>query len=269
MRPDEIERFFAARALGADSLAMAIHVRDDDRLIGTCALSQLDARQRLGAVPHHDRREGRLGPRLRHRGDPADDRPRVRRRSACTGSALSVFSFNERAIRSYRSVGFVVEGRAREAIWREGRWWDEISMSILDSDWEALRDAPARDADALGRDGGGPRPTRRAAGRGGHGRAASGGGDEHARARRPTPPGPTFRELIEAKGHAVDNARAAVARLEAAFAAGDLVRTPALTSSSRDLMLALEQDEGQKLGGKSAEAARFILRAIDRELDNA
>ena len=34
-----------------------------------------------------------------------------------------------------------------------------------------------------------------------------------------------------------------------------------------DLMRALEQDEGQKLGGKSAEAARFILRAIDRELD--
>ena len=36
-----------------------------------------------------------------------------------------------------------------------------------------------------------------------------------------------------------------------------------------DLMLALDQDEGEKLGGKSAEAARFILRAIDRELDRA
>jgi hypothetical protein len=36
-----------------------------------------------------------------------------------------------------------------------------------------------------------------------------------------------------------------------------------------DLMVALEQDEGQKLGGKSAEAARFIGRAISRELDNA
>ena len=35
-------------------------------------------RQRLGAVPHHDRREGRVGPGLRHRGDPADARPRVR-----------------------------------------------------------------------------------------------------------------------------------------------------------------------------------------------
>jgi hypothetical protein len=51
---------------------------------------------------------------------------------------LTVFSFNERAIRSYRSVGFVVEGRAREAIWREGRWWDEIAMSILGSDWTAM-----------------------------------------------------------------------------------------------------------------------------------
>ena len=72
-----------------------------------------------------------------------------------------------------------------------------------------------------------------------------------------------------AKGHAVMNARDAVARLEAAFAAGDLVRTPAIDQMLGDLMVALEQDEGQKLGGKSAEAARFILRAIDRELDNA
>ena len=45
--------------------------------------------------------------------------------------------------------------------------------------------------------------------------------------------------------------------------------TPALDQFLADLMHALEQDEGQKLGGKSAEAARFILRAIDRELDNA
>jgi hypothetical protein len=78
-----------------------------------------------------------------------------------------------------------------------------------------------------------------------------------------------IRELIAAKGHTVDNARAAVARLDAAFAAGDLERTPAMDQYLGDLMLALEQDDDQKLGGKSAEAARFILRAIDRELDNA
>jgi hypothetical protein len=74
---------------------------------------------------------------------------------------------------------------------------------------------------------------------------------------------------MEAKGHAVENARAAVTRLGAAFSAGDLQRTPGLDLMLADLMVALEQDEGQKLGGKSAEAARFILRAISRELDNA
>lgn len=78
-----------------------------------------------------------------------------------------------------------------------------------------------------------------------------------------------FRELMDAKGHAVENARAAVAGVEAALASRVLVRTPLLDQMLGDLMVALEQDEGQKLGGKSAEAARFILRAISRELDNA
>jgi hypothetical protein len=77
------------------------------------------------------------------------------------------------------------------------------------------------------------------------------------------------RELIAAKGHAVDNARAAVARLDVAFDAGDLEPTKALRLYLDDLARALEQAEGQKLGGKSAEAARFILRAIDGELDRA
>ena len=77
------------------------------------------------------------------------------------------------------------------------------------------------------------------------------------------------RELIEAKGHVVDNARGVIARLDTAFAAGDLTRTPALMQFLMDLEPALEQDDGQKLGGKSAEAARFILKAIDRELDRA
>jgi hypothetical protein len=77
------------------------------------------------------------------------------------------------------------------------------------------------------------------------------------------------RSLIEAKGHTVDNARAVIIRLDAAFAAGDLERTTSLDLFLQDLGQALEQDDDQKLGGKSAEAAKFILRAIDRELDRA
>ena len=66
--------------------------------------------------------------------------------------------------------------------------------------------------------------------------------------------------LNEANGTADwDIASAYEAMARAHLAAGDL----------GDLMRALEQDDGEKLGGKSAEAARFILRAIDRELDQA
>lgn len=78
-----------------------------------------------------------------------------------------------------------------------------------------------------------------------------------------------FNQLIDQKGHAVDNARAAVVRLETAFAEGALVRTREIDQTLADLQIALEQDEGQKLGGKSAEAARFITRALSRQLEDA
>ena len=145
MRREEIERFFTARALGPESLSLAVHIRETDRLIGTCALSQLDSDN--GSALYHitigekdawGHGYGTEATRLML--DHAFGTLNLHR------IGLSVFSFNERAIRSYRSCGFVVEGRAREAIWREGRWWDEISMSILDSDWATRRGG--RDAQA-------------------------------------------------------------------------------------------------------------------------
>ena len=78
-----------------------------------------------------------------------------------------------------------------------------------------------------------------------------------------------IRTLIAAKGHAVDNAREVITRLELAFEDRSLARTPMLEQYLADLGQALEREEGEKLGGKSAEAARFIMRAIDRELDAA
>lgn len=77
-----------------------------------------------------------------------------------------------------------------------------------------------------------------------------------------------FADQAAAKGHVVENARAAATGLEAAFAAGVLARTPAIDAMLRDLAAALDADAdaGERLGGKSAEAARFVLRAIGREL---
>lgn len=78
-----------------------------------------------------------------------------------------------------------------------------------------------------------------------------------------------FRAILQEKGHSVDIAGRALVRLELAFAQGALRPTPAIEQAILDLRLALDEKEGQRLGGKSAEAARFILRAIDRDLDAA
>jgi len=78
-----------------------------------------------------------------------------------------------------------------------------------------------------------------------------------------------FRRLIAQPGHAIDNARTAMEALESAFSEGALVRTPEIDQTLADLRLALEQDDDQKLGGKSAEAARFITRRLSQLLDDA
>jgi len=142
MRSDEIDRFFQLRALGHESLTMAIHERATGRLIGSCAFSQLDGEN--GSAMYHIT----IGEKDTWGQGHGTEATRLMLDHAFAGLGLhrvglTVFSFNERAIRSYRSCGFVVEGRAREAIWRDGRWWDEISMSVLESDWRARQAAPA------------------------------------------------------------------------------------------------------------------------------
>jgi RimJ/RimL family protein N-acetyltransferase len=55
-------------------------------------------------------------------------------------SALSVTEFNQAGIRAYEKAGFTVEGRRRESVLHDGRWYDNLLMSILDYEWAARRD---------------------------------------------------------------------------------------------------------------------------------
>lgn len=43
---------------------------------------------------------------------------------------------NEPALRAYRAVGFVEEGRLREHAWIDGRYVDVIRMAVLRGEWE-------------------------------------------------------------------------------------------------------------------------------------
>ena len=142
MRSDEIERFFTARVVGPDALSMAVHERRTDRLVGTCAFSQMDGDNgcalfhiTIGESDTWGLGYGSEATRLMI--DHAFGTLGLHR------IALYVFEFNVRAIRAYRRCGFLVEGRSRESIWREGRWWDELAMSILESDWRSAKSGVA------------------------------------------------------------------------------------------------------------------------------
>ena len=219
---------------------MAIHERATDRLLGTCAFSQLDGENgsalfhiTIGEKDAWNQGFGTEATRLML--EHAFERLRLHR------IGLSVFAFNERAIRAYQRAGFVIEGRAREAIRRDDRWWDEVEMSILQGDWQAQR--ASRDGQAGDRPDDPARGGRRepAPDRSGH-RPPARHADDRADPLSVASSGPAadaaradFRAAMEAKGHAVDNARAAADGLEAAFASGALQRTPLLDQMLGDL----------------------------------
>ncbi|KAL2825233.1 acyl-CoA N-acyltransferase [Aspergillus pseudoustus] len=53
--------------------------------------------------------------------------------------SLDVLASNEGAIGLYKSVGFVEEGRQREAVWQFRKWNDILDMGILEHEWARLR----------------------------------------------------------------------------------------------------------------------------------
>ena len=134
MSQPEIERFFQVRMLAADALAYSIVELSSRRVIGFTTFSALDGDN--GSVMFHitigerDAWGRGLGTEatqlmLQH----AFERLGLHR------VGLTVFSYNTRAIRAYEKAGFRVEGRLREAIQRQGEFFDEVQMGILAGEW--------------------------------------------------------------------------------------------------------------------------------------
>lgn len=137
MATEEIEAFFRARLLADDALAYAIHVRASDRLVGLTTFSALDP-ENSSAMFHITIGE----PDAWNQGMGTEAVELMLRHAFETLGlhrvGLGVFSFNERAIRAYQKAGFTIEGRLRDAIWRDQRHWDELSMGILADEWRRL-----------------------------------------------------------------------------------------------------------------------------------
>jgi RimJ/RimL family protein N-acetyltransferase len=52
---------------------------------------------------------------------------------------LKVYEDNPKAIRAYEKCGFQHEGRLRQAIYRKGRYYDELLMSVLSHEFKGTR----------------------------------------------------------------------------------------------------------------------------------
>jgi RimJ/RimL family protein N-acetyltransferase len=138
MSDEEIDRFFHGRLMSTESVAYAIEVRASRRLIGLTTFSNLDPDN--GSVMFHITIGEPDAWGLGYGTEAAELMLWLAfERIGLHRVALSVFGFNERAIRSYEKAGFTVEGRDREAIVRDGQRWDELTMGILAPEWRSRR----------------------------------------------------------------------------------------------------------------------------------
>jgi RimJ/RimL family protein N-acetyltransferase len=117
------------------TLEFAVRTLTDDRLIGFVAFDGIDWRHGDTFVAI-----GIGEPAYRGRGYGTDAMRRLLRYGFTELNLcriqLNVFSYNERAMQSYRKVGFVEEGRQRGILLRDGQRWDLIYMSLLRAEWQ-------------------------------------------------------------------------------------------------------------------------------------
>ena len=132
-----------ARPLEEQPLGIEVRTPEGWRLVGNCSFFDLDWRNRcceigifIGDKEYWGRGYGTEDMQLIVR--YGFEQLNLRRIS------LTVFEYNQRAVRSYQKIGFQEEGRMRQLVNREGRRWDLIYMGLLRADWEALNPRIAR-----------------------------------------------------------------------------------------------------------------------------
>lgn len=127
----------------------AIHVSEHDKLIGVCSLVRVDWKNRNAMLGMSITESDYWGKGY------GSDAINVLLRWAfyelnLHRVDLGVFGYNHRAIRAYEKLGFVLEGRERDAIFRDGAYYDMLNMSILQREWRARNENSGTSTDESG-----------------------------------------------------------------------------------------------------------------------
>jgi RimJ/RimL family protein N-acetyltransferase len=129
------EEAFLDQLYQGDDVVLGIAVRETDELLGAIGLHAIDFKNRharfglfLGVKSEWGKGYGTEATALivRHAFETLN----------LNRVWLHVLEDNLGGIRAYEKVGFQKEGVLRQSHYREGRYWDSLTMAILRDDWE-------------------------------------------------------------------------------------------------------------------------------------
>lgn len=123
---------------GSDNIVFAIVDADGGQTIGTCGLYQIQWPARRAQM------NILIGePSAWNKGKGTNALENLCAYGFLTANLelifLGVNAENKGAIRSYEKAGFVHEGRRRSFVYRNGKYFDSIMMSLLRAEWMARR----------------------------------------------------------------------------------------------------------------------------------
>jgi RimJ/RimL family protein N-acetyltransferase len=139
----EEEKWFDSITALNDTYKFAIETIDDNKFIGGCSINGVDWKNGVATIGIF------IGSReYRGSGYGTDAMGILMKfifmQMNINKIRLTVFSFNEGAIRCYEKCGFKIEGILRQEIFRDGKWYDKIAMGLLREEYLSNRNLAAQ-----------------------------------------------------------------------------------------------------------------------------
>jgi RimJ/RimL family protein N-acetyltransferase len=127
---EDEEKWLASNSSLKETYSFAIETLEDGKYIGGCGINEINWKNSWATIGIFIGDKNYWG---RGYGTDAIDTlvKFIFEQLNINKIKLEVFSFNERAINSYKKVGFKVEGVLREELFRDGKYHDILIMGLL------------------------------------------------------------------------------------------------------------------------------------------
>lgn len=130
----EEEKWFESLTAVSDTYKFAIETLEDNRFIGGCGINGVDWKNSVVTIGIF------IGDKnYRGKGYGTDSMnvlvSFIFLQMNINKIRLTVFSFNMPAIKCYEKIGFKVEGILRKEIYKDGQYYDKISMGFLKEEY--------------------------------------------------------------------------------------------------------------------------------------